>query len=47
MKTQALNKSEKIDVYWKALNKSGSSVALYYHFKTIKNNWYKKIKESD
>lgn len=44
---QTLNKNEKIDLYWKALQKHGNSITLYYHFLTVKEKWYNKIKEND
>ena len=42
---QQLNKLEKTKTFYRAKNKADNDLILYYHFQTIKNNWYKRIKD--
>jgi hypothetical protein len=38
-------KQEKIKTFYQAKNKADNDLILYYHFQTVKKNWYNKIKK--
>ena len=43
---QTINKMEKIKLFYSAKQKADNDLVLYFHFLTIKEKWYKKIKET-